>query len=199
MGEPDKDSENLTEHSSSSREQHACERARSLDTTQDGSLSPSSDTSSTSAPCKHNDMQYTSDTAPHTDVTSTTSQPRQPEPGEIVVEEIVEEMPSDTSGEGTARTFVIPHDPTTQPLVQDENVPIQSYAEQLAAALRVKTSELSWLFIEAEGRLALAREWTAEAREAGETNWARYMKDIDLLESALQDARSMIDTACNYS
>ena len=106
---------------------------------------------------------------------------------------------SDAGDDRTTRTFIIPHDPTTQPLVQEKNVPTQSYAEQLAAALRMKTSELSWLFIEAEGRLALAREWTQEAREAGETNWARYMKDIDILESALQDARSMLDKACDYS
>lgn len=160
---------------------------------------PSPNNSPTSDPSTRNDMPGEPDTSPHTGVSPSASQSLQTEPGEIIVEEVVDEMPLDNNDEESTRTFVISADPTTQPLVQEENVPIQSYAEQLAAALRMKTSELSWLFIEAEGRLALAREWTEEAREAGETNWARYMKDIDILESALQDVRSMLDTACNYS
>jgi hypothetical protein len=94
-------------------------------------------------------------------------------------------------------TFVIPPD-TASLLARQERSLLESYAEQLAAILRLKTSELSWLFIEAEGRLALSREWTEEAKAAGESEWTRYQKDIEILEAALNDAWSMLDHACEY-
>ena len=77
--------------------------------------------------------------------------------------------------------------------VQQSSATGEGYAKQLAAALRMKMTELSWLFIEAEGRLALSREWTEEAQEAGETHWNRYLDDIDVLEAALEDTRKMLE------
>jgi hypothetical protein len=91
------------------------------------------------------------------------------------------------------RTFVIPREAPLSISVQQPSATGESYAKQLAAALRMKTTELIWLFVEAEGRLALSREWTEEAREAGETHWNRYLDDIDVLEAALQDARKMME------
>lgn len=53
----------------------------------------------------------------------------------------------------------------------------------------MKTDELSWLLMEAEARLAISREWTEEAREAGDPTWAtRYQEDIQVLESSIQYA-----------
>jgi hypothetical protein len=70
-----------------------------------------------------------------------------------------------------------------------------SYAKQLAATLRLKTDELIWLFIEAEGRLALSREWTEEAHQAGDAAWdTRYQQDIAVLESAIQHVRDQFET-----
>ncbi|NJN68102.1 MAG: hypothetical protein HC884_16020 [Chloroflexaceae bacterium] len=70
-----------------------------------------------------------------------------------------------------------------------------SYAKQLAATLRQKTDELIWLFIEAEGRLALSREWTEEAHQAGDPEWdLRYQQDIAVLESAIQHVREQFET-----
>jgi len=72
----------------------------------------------------------------------------------------------------------------------------EGYAKQLAITLRTKTDELLWLFIEAEGRLAISREWTEEARAAGEPTWAtRYKDDIEVLESALEYFRAQFNTA----
>lgn len=68
----------------------------------------------------------------------------------------------------------------------------EGYTQQLATMLRAKTAELSWLVIEVEARLALSREWTEEARAAGEKDWMRYSDDIELLETALRDAREML-------
>lgn len=91
--------------------------------------------------------------------------------------------------------FVIPHDNTSPSSGVKGATTEKGYVKQIAATLRVKTSELSWLFIEAEGRLALAREWTEEAKEAGEQNWDRYLADIELLESALANATKMLEFA----
>ncbi len=91
------------------------------------------------------------------------------------------------------RTFVIPRETPLSLSVEQTDSAGETYAAHLAAALRVKTTELSWLFIEAEGRVALSREWTEEAREAGEPNWNCYLDDIEVLETALKDARRMLE------
>jgi hypothetical protein len=91
------------------------------------------------------------------------------------------------------KTFVIPHETPLSLSVQQTDTSGETYTAHLAAALRMKVTELSWLFIEAEGRRALAREWTAEAREAGEPNWNRYLEDIEILEAALKDAQAILE------
>jgi hypothetical protein len=67
------------------------------------------------------------------------------------------------------------------------------YAAQLAEQLRIKTDELNWLLMEAEARLALSREWTEEARAAGDPQWAtRYTEDIELLEASINHIRTRL-------
>lgn len=68
-----------------------------------------------------------------------------------------------------------------------------SYVHQLAKTLRTRTDELTWVFMEADARLALSREWTEEARIAEDPEWStRFREDIAVLDSALQHVRSQL-------